>query len=153
MNMLRNTPLLHLFPVLLLLFILAACAEDEPDTMMEEEERAEMNEEMGTRPGMPPADAAVRVEDGVQVVDIEIGQRGYTPGRIRLEAGVPARLVFTRRIEGECPSQVQIPAVGIAKTDLPMNEPVAIEFTPEEAGTYTFTCGMDMMEGTLVVAS
>ena len=93
------------------------------------------------------------MEDGVQVVDVTVGQMGYEPLQIRLEAGVPARLVFTRTVEGECPSQVQIPAFDVEKTELPMNQPVAIEFMPDEAGSFQFVCGMDMMEGALLVAS
>lgn len=88
-----------------------------------------------------------------QVVEIAVGEQGYEPSEIELKAGVPARLIFTRHVEGACPSQVQIPALGVAATDLPMHEPTAIEFTPDEAGTYTFVCGMDMLEGTLVVTS
>ena len=100
-----------------------------------------------------PAPSAVRMEDGVQVVAIEAGMGGYQPREVTLEAGVPARLVFTRTVDSECSSQVQIPAFHVPLTDLPMHEPVAIEFTPDEAGTFEFVCGMDMMSGTLVVRS
>ena len=149
---------LALLPVLLLAITFAACTTDEPEGMREDGDMTEMNgmnhDNMGAMQGAAPgATADVRMENGVQVVDIEVGRQGYAPRQVTLEAGVPARLVFTRRIEGECPSQVQIPAFGIAKTDLPMHEPVAIEFTPDEQGTFTFVCGMDMMAGTLVVTS
>jgi plastocyanin domain-containing protein len=99
------------------------------------------------------ASTEAQMQDGVQVVKIDILGGGFEPAQIRLEKGVPARLVFTRQIEGECPSQVQVPAFGVEPVDLPMNEPVAVEFTPEEAGTFQFVCGMEMMEGTLVVSS
>lgn len=78
---------------------------------------------------------------------------GYSADRIALEAGVPARLVFTRTQEGGCTFQVQIPDFGVEPTDLPVGEPVAIEFTPEEAGSYTFACGMGMVKGGLLVKS
>lgn len=149
--------LAHLLPALLLAFTLAACggetASDAPEEVGEVD-RENMSENMGAMQGAPPAGAAEpRMEDGVQVVDVTVGRMGYEPREIALEAGVPARLVFTRTIEGDCPSQVQVPAFGVEKTDLPMNEPVTVEFTPGEAGTFQFVCGMDMMEGTIVVQS
>ena len=78
---------------------------------------------------------------------------GYSAERIALKAGVPARLVFTRTAEGGCTHQVQVPAFGIEATDLPVGEPVAVEFTPEESGEFAFACGMDMARGMLVVQS
>ena len=89
--------------------------------------------------------------DGVQVAHIEIGKMGYSARNIALTEGMPARLVFTRTVEGGCAFQIQIPDLGVDATDLPVNEPIAIDFTPEESGKYTFACGMDMMKGTLLV--
>jgi len=99
----------------------------------------------------PQAAPAPEVEDGIQVVKIAVGNLGYKPSRIALQAGIPARLVFTRTSSSGCTEEVHIPDFYIARTFLPMNEPVAIEFTPTEPGTYTFACGMKMLKGTLVV--
>jgi plastocyanin domain-containing protein len=38
-------------------------------------------------------------------------------------------------------------------TDLPLNEPVAIEFTPDESGEFEFVCGMDMQRGSIMIRS
>ncbi len=91
--------------------------------------------------------------DSVQIVEITIGPDGFQPNEIALEAHTPARLVFTRTTDETCATQVKIPAFGIEKTDLSLGEPVAIEIMPHEAGTFTFVCGMDMLEGTIIVAS
>ncbi|MEM8558043.1 MAG: cupredoxin domain-containing protein, partial [Bacteroidota bacterium] len=80
-----------------------------------------------------------------------VGPRGYDPISIELQAGVPARLVFTRTIESACAEEIQAPDFAVPVTDLPLGEPVAIEFTPDEAGTFSYVCGMDMMRGTVVV--
>jgi plastocyanin domain-containing protein len=37
------------------------------------------------------------------------------------------------------------------KRELPLNEPVVVEFTPEKAGTISFACGMNMQRGKIVV--
>lgn len=91
------------------------------------------------------------VEDGVQTAEVAVGPSGFAPREIRLQAGVPARLVFTRTTDRTCATEVQVPAFGVEKTALPLNEEVVIAFTPGEAGTFAFSCGMDMMRGTLVV--
>ena len=94
-----------------------------------------------------------KIVDGVQVVEITVGPKGYQPGSIALKKGVPVRLVFTRIEDGGCAYQVQIPEFGIRATDLPLNKPVTVVFTPKEEGEFTFACGMDMMQGALLVKS
>ncbi len=91
--------------------------------------------------------------DGVQVVTIEAGPLGFQPRQIQLQAGVPARFVVTRTVEDACSSQITVPAYDIAATDLPLGEPVAIEFTPTETGEVEFVCGMEMQRGTIAVVS
>ena len=94
---------------------------------------------------------ASEAEAGVQVVEITVGSLGYSPSRIELQAGIPARLIFTRTSDAGCTEEVHIPDFDIGRTALPMNEPVAIAFTPSEPGSYTFACWMNMIKGTLIV--
>jgi plastocyanin domain-containing protein len=107
----------------------------------------------GDMDGMADGTVSARMVDGVQVVEIEAGRMGYAPKQVALEAGVPARLVFTRTVDSECSSKVKIPAFGVPVTGLPMHEPVAIEFTPGEAGAFEFVCGMDMQRGSIMIRS
>ena len=102
--------------------------------------------------GADGATATAEMADGVQVVEVEAGRMGYQPREVRLVAGVPARLVFTRTVDDECSQRITIPAYDVAR-DLPLGEPVAVEFTPTEAGDLAFVCGMDMQRGTIAVAS
>lgn len=115
-----------------------------------------MRQHEGAMPGMMQGEASgssasAVVEDGTQTVEITVGPSGFEPDAIRLEAGVPARLAFTRTTDRTCATEVQVPAFGVEKTPLPLNEEVLIAFTPEETGTFAFTCGMNMMRGTIVV--
>lgn len=93
------------------------------------------------------------MDAGVQTTRIEVGSSGFEPQRVELKEGVPARLVFTRTTDGTCATQVQVPSFDVGPTDLPLNEPVTVGFTPTEDGTFSFACGMDMLKGTLVVTS
>jgi hypothetical protein len=140
------TPLLPRLSVLALVLTLAACGPESTEA------------DRGAMQGAPPTDttpapAEPQIEDGVQVVEIEAGLMGYEPRAVALEAGVPVRLVFTRTVESECSSQITVPAFGVPPTDLPLNEPVAVEFTPAESGEFAFVCGMDMQRGALLIQS
>lgn len=106
-----------------------------------------------SRHGAADAPAKPRQAQGEQVVAITITPAGFEPAQIALAAGQPARLVFTRRTEQTCATNVQMPALGVPVTELPMEKPVAITVTPKENGTFTFACGMDMIKGTLLVRS
>jgi plastocyanin domain-containing protein len=95
----------------------------------------------------------VTLIDGHQVVQISAHVEGFEPARVELKAGTPVELVFKRTSESSCAETISIPEFGIEKTPLPVGEEVAVTFTPEEAGEFTFVCGMDMAEGALVVTS
>ena len=144
-------------PLLVLGLTLGACETDTNTTMANPPapQPAETSESAQTIPA-PMAEGAseevvAQMQNGVQTAEVTVGRMGYVPGQVQLKAGVPARLTFTRTVESSCAEQIQVPAFGVAKTDLPLNEPTVIEFTPTEAGDYQFVCGMDMMKGALVV--
>jgi len=85
-----------------------------------------------------------------QRVEINVGMSEYSPAEIHATAGAPLTLVFTRTSEEGCGTEVVIASQNIERP-LPLNEPVEITFTPTEAGTLRFSCGMDMFDGSIVV--
>jgi plastocyanin domain-containing protein len=89
------------------------------------------------------------VEQGVQRITVQV-DKGYTPNHIVVKAGQRVQLNFLRQDPSGCLAQVLIPDFGIA-ADLPLNETTTIEFTPEKAGEYAFTCGMNMFRGVIEV--
>lgn len=89
----------------------------------------------------------------VRTVKVTVGPKGFEPTRVELKAGVPARLIFTRTTDATCATQIQAPDFGIKKTDLPLNKPITLSFTPEKGGTFSFACGMGMLKGAIVVKS
>ena len=86
---------------------------------------------------------------GVQEVTI-IVKGGYVPDTIQVRAGRPVRLKFYRDETSSCSEQVIIGDFGIAR-DLPAFKTTSVEFTPDKSGEYTFTCGMNMLRGKLIV--
>jgi plastocyanin domain-containing protein len=85
---------------------------------------------------------------GVQEVRIRVAG-GYAPAHVRVRRG-PVRLVFDRQETAGCSEEVVLPDLGIRRY-LPAHEETVIEFTPERAGRYEFTCGMSMLRGSITV--
>jgi plastocyanin domain-containing protein len=89
------------------------------------------------------------VAGGVQEIDITV-KGGYSPDVISVRAGRPVRLNFYRDETDSCSERVVFGDFRIAR-ELPAYKTTSIEFTPERAGEFTWTCGMSMMRGKFVV--
>ena len=87
------------------------------------------------------------IRDGVQEAVIEV-KGGYSPAIIEAEAGIPLRLVFDRKEDGECSSHVVFSDFGVDLA-LPAFRTIALTLNPDEPGDYPFACGMNMLHGTL----
>ena len=92
---------------------------------------------------------AVTGSGGVQEIDVRV-KGGYDPDVIVVQRGRPVRLDFYRDETAACSETVVFGDFGIAKP-LPAFKTTPVEFTPEQAGEFTFTCGMNMMRGKLIV--
>ena len=99
--------------------------------------------------GEREATAAVVNEAGVQEIDVTV-KGGYSPDVIVVDRGRPVRLNFHREETSSCSEQVILGDFGIAR-DLPAFKTTSVEFTPEKSGEFPFTCGMNMLHGTLIV--
>jgi plastocyanin domain-containing protein len=89
-------------------------------------------------------------QSGVQQVGITI-KGGYSPDVIVVKQGVPVRLDFYRDETTSCSDKVIFGDFGIAR-DLPAFRTTSVEFTPDKAGEFVFTCGMNMLRGKLIVS-
>jgi cobalt-zinc-cadmium efflux system membrane fusion protein len=81
---------------------------------------------------------------------IEVTSEGLTPSRVTVPAHQPVDLVFVRRVEDSCGEDILIPALGI-KRSLPLNKAVTVRLPAREPGELTFSCGLDMLRGVIVV--
>lgn len=95
-------------------------------------------------------DRAQQDDTEVQTVKVILGAEGYQPASFNLRKGVAARIEFMRQVEGDCGEEIVIPEYGV-KRELPLKKSVVVEFTPDKAGEYVFTCGMNMLRGKIVV--
>lgn len=81
---------------------------------------------------------------------VKITQRGFEPETLRLRRGVRARITFLRTTDQTCATEIVLRDFGIRR-ELPLNQPVVITLTPNTRGEFSFTCGMTMMRGKLIV--
>src|SRR4029450_1942766 len=115
-------------------------------------------ERLGLRPAASAANpsarsasaTAGRSSGAAQTATVVVSEKGYEPAKVTLRAGTPARITFVRTTDKTCGTEVVFPSLNI-KRALPLNEPVAIEFTPARPGDIAFACGMNMLHGTVVV--
>ena len=89
-------------------------------------------------------------EPEIQAAKILLTKDGYKPASITVRKNILVRLTFLRQVEVTCGTEVSIPEYNI-KRELPLNEPVVIDFTPTRAGEIGFACGMNMLRGKIVV--
>ena len=86
---------------------------------------------------------------GVQEVKITV-KGGYSPDVIVVKENLPVRLDFYRDETASCSEEVIFGDFGIAR-HLPAFKTTTIVFTPNKTGEFTFTCGMNMLRGKLIV--
>jgi thiol-disulfide isomerase/thioredoxin len=86
-------------------------------------------------------------------VVIAVTEKGFEPAYVRVPAGVPVTLVFTRRTDDTCATSVVLdPGSGELEGQLPLGEPVEVTVTFAKPGEYRYGCGMDMMVSGVIAA-
>ena len=88
--------------------------------------------------------------DGVVEIPITIQNTRFIPETVSIPAGKPVRLVVDRKEANACSAQLALPQLGVL-ANLADNAVTVVNVPATKAGTYTLTCGMGMMSGSLVV--
>lgn len=93
-----------------------------------------------------PVEGTAQVSGGVQAIAVKVGTT-YSPNIIKLRAGVPAEITFGQG--GGCTAQVISQDLGFSE-DLSAG-PKVVSLPALKKGTYSFSCGMGMVFGSIVV--
>ena len=107
-------------------------------------------------PAQPPRIAAGRAEAAPasskdRVVEIKVTDNGFEPSPVPLKKGEPVTLKVTRTTDNTCATDFVLDEHNIHQK-LPLNQTVAIHFTPEKTGELTYGCAMQkMVSGRFVV--
>jgi hypothetical protein len=95
--------------------------------------------------GAPSGTATL--EGGVQRIAVDVSKGYFDPTVIKAKAGLPIEITFG---QGQgCLAQVQFPDQGVEQ-DLTQGGGV-VKLPALEPGTYSFSCGMQMVFGELVI--
>ncbi|MBU1966670.1 sulfite exporter TauE/SafE family protein, partial [Patescibacteria group bacterium] len=94
--------------------------------------------------------ASAIVTDGVQQVEIQILNRGYSPNYVKVRRGVPVQLTLQSNGVYSCALSFVFKEFGI-NTFLESTDLQSFTFTPNKPGKYAFTCSMGMYTGTMEV--
>ena len=84
------------------------------------------------------------------IITIEVADGLYTPDTIRSKAGELLQLRFLRKDPSPCAATVLFSDFDIS-SELPIDKPHDISFTPDKTGEFEFTCQMAMYRGKLIV--
>jgi hypothetical protein len=88
-------------------------------------------------------------ENGVQVVNVTLKDGYYSPNEITIEAGMPAKLIFTGEAK-DCAGKPMIAELN-KKADFTQTGEATMDLGTLSAGTYELTCGMGSEGGSLIV--
>ena len=91
-----------------------------------------------------------KAEASARTIELKVTAKGFDPDQVHVKKGEPIRLLITRTTDQTCAKQLVVKDAGVRK-DLPLNQPVTIDLTPQKAGEIRYACGMDMISGVLVV--
>ena len=91
------------------------------------------------------------VEAHTRTVRIKVDKNGFSPSSIDVEAGHKLNLIFNRADNDNCGRTVVFRRPSIRKA-LPVGKDVLITLTPRAVGRISFTCGMGMYKGSILVS-
>jgi len=103
----------------------------------------------GAKLAAPSGGTLAPVNNGVQGITLSVQGSTYYPNPIRVKKGIPVRLVADIASMPGCSKSIVMPDFGVRKTVSASGN--VIEFTPQQSGTFGFSCSMNMYRGTIVV--
>lgn len=94
----------------------------------------------------------ILIENGRQQIEMDMTSRGvYDPDVLVVQEGIPVDWTINGDDFMGCGDTLVMPAFGI-NTSL-QTGPNLVQFTPDKAGRFTFSCSMGMIRGTMIVTS
>jgi sulfite exporter TauE/SafE/copper chaperone CopZ/plastocyanin len=91
------------------------------------------------------------IVDGKQVLKMQASASGYVPSELAVRAGVPVKWEIEDIGTSGCTNAVISRDLFEGQIDLTPGETSTKEFTPEEPGSYRFSCWMGMVSGVIKV--
>lgn len=90
------------------------------------------------------------LQDGVQLVTMSAGNRGYSPSVYYVEKGVPVKWIITGDKLNSCNNAIIVPSFKL-EMNINKGENLVKEFVPENNEDINFSCWMGMLRGVIKV--
>ncbi len=103
----------------------------------------------GPAPAATPSQYA-KGADGVVEIPMTIQNATFTPQNLSIPANTPVRIIVDRKEANSCSAQLSIPKAGVL-ANLADNAITKVDVPAMPAGSYTLTCGMGMISGSISV--
>ena len=91
-------------------------------------------------------DKEVEVSDSVDIVV----DGGYSPEVISISKNKTTKINFIRKDPTSCLEYVILPDFKIRR-QLPLNQKIVVEITPQKSGEFIYHCDMNMYHGKIIV--
>ena len=91
----------------------------------------------------------VKVENGKQIINMDVISGGYVPNYFTVKKGIPVKWVIDGKNVFGCQGYFVVPSLNIQKALNPGEN--ILEFTPKDSGFINFSCGMGMYRGRIEV--
>lgn len=82
-------------------------------------------------------------------IDITVSG-GYSPEVVSVPVRKTTVINFFRTDPTDCLSEVVLSDFKI-RTELPLNKKISVEITPQKKGEFSYSCGMNMYHGKIIV--
>jgi hypothetical protein len=93
--------------------------------------------------------ASAQTSNGTQRATVTING-GYSPSSVKVKAGKPVELTFVAGKNLGCGNELVFKGLNI-KRMLKAGEKTVVKFTPKKGQDLSFTCGMGMYKGSIVI--
>jgi len=97
------------------------------------------------------SDGLPQIVGGKQILKIDALAFGYEPSRLRVRAGIPVRWEIADKGTSGCTNAIISRGLFDGQIDLVPGKVSVKEFTPQEPGSYKFSCWMGMVSGVIEV--
>ncbi|OQX21776.1 MAG: hypothetical protein BWK75_02410 [Candidatus Altiarchaeales archaeon A3] len=100
--------------------------------------------------GIDTSNSSVKIENGVQTVNMDMDSQGYHPNSFVVKKGIPVKWKINVTELTPCNNEIIMNAYSMdVKLKQGIND--VIEFTPDKTGTISFSCSMGMLKGSFIV--
>lgn len=95
------------------------------------------------------ADAVSHIQEGYQIIYMEVEKNAYIPDEFTLRLDVPVKWIINVKELSNCNKKIIVPSLDLTIALKPGLQ--IVEFSPKQVGAVSWSCHMGMIPGTFIV--